>query len=156
MQQQIDFPRARAIDVSYLETSLAITWQLVSKLVYQIVAYDVDEVQSFMRISHDTQDHFTLASHCIWAVFQTNKIMKEIGKVNKIKDELKELRETVKFLTAEAKAAKSQALSAITKADKALTKSEPQGPCLRLRQHYAWRVTQSWKKSYRYSVVPLW
>eukprot|EP00957_Ditylum_brightwellii_P122207 9319179-Ditylum_brightwellii.AAC.1 len=53
-----------------------ITWQLVTKLVYQVFAGDLDEVRSFMRISHDTRDHLTLASCTMWAIFKTNKAMK--------------------------------------------------------------------------------
>eukprot|EP00957_Ditylum_brightwellii_P031729 2406357-Ditylum_brightwellii.AAC.1 len=90
-------PKARAVAVSCLETSLGflglvnnfisntyrdleslefpadITGQLVSKLIYQVFAGDLDKVRSFMRISHGTCDHLTLASKCTWAVFKTNK-----------------------------------------------------------------------------------
>eukprot|EP00957_Ditylum_brightwellii_P070359 5345235-Ditylum_brightwellii.AAC.1 len=90
-------PKAQSIATSCLETSLGflntvgnyisdtckdlsssgfpaqITWQLVSKLVYQVFAGDLDEVCSFMRISHRNHDHFTLASQSIWAIFKTNK-----------------------------------------------------------------------------------
>eukprot|EP00957_Ditylum_brightwellii_P163543 12451800-Ditylum_brightwellii.AAC.1 len=161
--------KARAVAVSCLETSLGflgmvnnfisntyrdlessgfpadITWQLVSKLIYKVFAGDLDKVQSFMRISHVTHDHLTLASRCIWAVFKTNKVMKtfqlqglanhssvlvthifflvansEIGRAEKLEEELKSMKETIKALTSNIKAAKIQSASAVTKADKAL------------------------------------
>eukprot|EP00957_Ditylum_brightwellii_P177671 13533190-Ditylum_brightwellii.AAC.1 len=39
----------------------AVTWQLVTKLVFKVFAGDLDKVRSFMRISHGTRDHVTLA-----------------------------------------------------------------------------------------------
>eukprot|EP00957_Ditylum_brightwellii_P116017 8850887-Ditylum_brightwellii.AAC.1 len=126
---------------------LKITWQLVTNLVYQVFAGDLDDARGFMRIVHGTRDHLMLASRTIWAVFKTNKVMKaiqlqglshhplvvgtyisflitnsEIVKSDKLSKEIKNLQDTIKNLTAEVKAAKGQASAAITKADKALAK----------------------------------
>eukprot|EP00957_Ditylum_brightwellii_P206436 15348412-Ditylum_brightwellii.AAC.1 len=92
-------PKVQGVAISCLETSLgflnmvsnfisnmywnlsmsgflaAITWQLVSKLVYQVFAGDLDEVRSFVRISHRNRDHLTLASCTVWAIFKSNKVM---------------------------------------------------------------------------------
>eukprot|EP00957_Ditylum_brightwellii_P027228 2058626-Ditylum_brightwellii.AAC.1 len=89
--------KARTIAISCVETSLAflsltcnfisityrdlevsgfpsqITWQLVTKLVYQVFAGDLDDQRGFMQILHGTQDHLALTSRTIWAIFKTNK-----------------------------------------------------------------------------------
>eukprot|EP00957_Ditylum_brightwellii_P169390 12892439-Ditylum_brightwellii.AAC.1 len=160
---------SRAVAVSYLETSLGvlgllnsfisntyrdleslgfqadITWQLVSKLIYQLLARDLDKVWISMNISCGTCYHLTLASRCIWVVFKTNKVITtfqlqglanissvlgtyisflvanlEISHAEKLEDELKSMKETIKSLTSNIKAAKIQPASAVMKADKVL------------------------------------
>eukprot|EP00957_Ditylum_brightwellii_P143799 10957377-Ditylum_brightwellii.AAC.1 len=121
---------------------LNITWQLVSKLVYQVSARDLDEVRSFMQISHGSCNHLTLASRSAWAVFKTIKAMKlfqlhgiqnhpsvvgtymtflvassEMGQSDKLTAEVAALKVDVRALTAGVKAAKATSSSAMTKVE---------------------------------------
>jgi len=115
----------------------------------QVFAGDLDEVRSFMRISHGNKDHLTLASRTMWAIFKCNKVTKpfqlqglanhpsimgtyvsflvdnsKIGKAEKLQKKVNQLKEDVKTLTSEIKAAKSRASSTDTKADKAMVSAD--------------------------------
>eukprot|EP00957_Ditylum_brightwellii_P105822 8070072-Ditylum_brightwellii.AAC.1 len=122
---------------------LNITWQLVSKLVYHVFAGDLNEVRSFMQISHGSCNHLTFAFRSAWAVFKINKVMEqfqlhmiqnhllivgtymtflmanlEMGKSDKLPAEVAALKTDVRALTTEVKAAKATASSDMTKVDK--------------------------------------
>eukprot|EP00957_Ditylum_brightwellii_P114499 8730491-Ditylum_brightwellii.AAC.1 len=124
-----------------------ITWQLVSKLVYQVFAGDLDKVRGFMRVGYGACNPSTLVARSLWAIFKSIKVMKlfqlnsianhpsivgsymtflvtnlGMGQAYKLAEEVETLKNKVKTLSSELKAAKSTASSATTKANKALCK----------------------------------
>eukprot|EP00957_Ditylum_brightwellii_P068713 5216348-Ditylum_brightwellii.AAC.1 len=101
---------------------VAITWQLVTELAYQMFASNFDKVTKPFQLQGLANHHSVIGTYISFLV--TNS---EIGKSEKLEMEIKALKKSIKALTTEVKTfnsevkeAKSQASAAVTKTDKAL------------------------------------
>eukprot|EP00957_Ditylum_brightwellii_P086483 6580536-Ditylum_brightwellii.AAC.2 len=69
----------------------------MTKLVYQVFVGDLDEVHSFMQISHGTRDHAKLTAQCVWAVFKMDKETQKLGGLRNSRKRSR-LQQKVKYL----------------------------------------------------------